>query len=69
MPMLLSVAEYDPVFLVTPTYELASILAQRDGKTPHLAYFAGHNHVSTVMSLGTTQDDVGSTLRQFVATI
>jgi triacylglycerol lipase len=69
MPMLLSIAEYDPVFLVTPTYELATILAQRNGKTPHLAYFAGHNHVSTVMSFGTAQDDVGSAMRRFVATI
>ena len=67
--MLLSVAEYDPVFLVTPTYELATILAQRDGKTPQLAFFAGHNHVSTVMSFGTAQDDVGSAVRQFVAGI
>jgi acetyl esterase/lipase len=69
LPILLSVAEYDPVFLVTPTYELASALAQRDGKTPHLAYFAGHNHVSTVMSFGTAQDDVGAALRAFIATV
>jgi len=69
LPMLLSVAEYDPVFLVTPTYELATILAQRDGKTPQLAFFAGHNHVSTVMSFGTAQDDVGSAVRQFIAGI
>lgn len=69
LPMLLSVAEFDPVFLVTPTFELATVLAQRDGKTPHLAYFAGHNHVSTVMSFGTAQDDVGSALRGFIATI
>jgi triacylglycerol lipase len=69
LPMLLSVAEYDPVYLVTPTYELATVLSQRDGKTPHLAYFAGHNHVSTVMSFGTAQDDVGSAVRQFIAAI
>lgn len=67
LPMLLSVAEYDPSFLVTPTYELASVLTQRDGKTPHFAYFAGHNHVSTVMSFGTAQDDVGSAIRAFIA--
>ena len=69
LPMLLSVAEYDPVFLVTPTYELATVLAQRDSKTPQFAFFAGHNHVSTVMSFGTAQDDVGSAVRQFVASI
>jgi acetyl esterase/lipase len=67
LPLLLSVAEYDPAFLVTPTYELASVLTQRDGKTPQLAFFAGHNHVSTVMSFGTAQDDVGTVIRGFLA--
>jgi triacylglycerol lipase len=67
IPLLLSVAEYDPGFLVVPTYELAMALTQRDGKSPHVAYFAGHNHVSTVMSFGTAQDDVGSVIRGFIA--
>jgi acetyl esterase/lipase len=67
IPMLLSVAEYDPGFLAAPTYELALALTQRDGKSPHLAYFPGHNHVSTVMSFGTAQDDVGNVIREFVA--
>ena len=31
VPLLLSVAEYDPVFLVTPTYELAGKVTERDG--------------------------------------
>jgi len=69
LPTLLTVAEYDPVFLATPTYELATVLAQRDGKTPHVVSFAGHNHVSTVMSFGTAQDDVGSALRHFIAAV
>jgi acetyl esterase/lipase len=69
IPLLLSVAEYDPPFLTAPTYELALALTQRDGKGPHLAYFAGHNHVSTVMSFGTAQDDVGSGVREFIASV
>ncbi|MGZ5828000.1 MAG: alpha/beta hydrolase [Xanthobacteraceae bacterium] len=69
LPLLLSVAEFDPSFLVTPTYELAAVLTQRDGKTPRLAFFAGHNHVSTVMSFGTAQDDVGSVIREFIASV
>jgi hypothetical protein len=64
---LLSVAEYDPAFLAVPTYELARAVTLRDGKSPKVAYFAGHNHVSTVMSFGTAQDDVGSAVREFVA--
>jgi acetyl esterase/lipase len=68
-PLLLSVAEYDPAFLAIPTYELARAVTLRDGKSPRLAYFAGHNHVSTVMSFGTVQDDVGSLVREFIASV
>jgi acetyl esterase len=62
----LTLAEYDPAFLAAPTYELASAVTFRDGKSPKLAYLAGHNHVSTVMSFGTAQDDVGSIVREFI---
>jgi acetyl esterase/lipase len=68
-PLLLSVAEYDPAFLAVPTYELARAVTLRDGKSPKLAYFAGHNHVSTVMSFGTAHDDVGSAVREFLASV
>jgi acetyl esterase/lipase len=67
--LLLSVAEYDPAFLAIPTYELARAVTLRDGKSPRLAYFAGHNHVSTVMSFGTVQDDVGSVVLEFIASV
>jgi acetyl esterase/lipase len=68
-PLLLSVAEYDPAFLAAPTYELARAVTLRDGKSPKLAYFGGHNHVSTVMSFGTAQDDVGSVVREFINSV
>jgi acetyl esterase/lipase len=68
-PLLLSVAEYDPAFLAVPTYELARAVTLRDGKSPKVAYFADHNHVSTVMSFGTAQDDVGAAVREFVASV
>jgi acetyl esterase len=68
-PLLLTVAEYDPAFLAVPTFELARAVTLRDGKSPKLAYFAGHNHVSTVMSFGTAQDDVGAVVREFIISI
>jgi len=68
-PLLLSVAEYDPGFLAVPTFELARAVTLRDKKSPHLAWFAGHNHVSTVMSFGTAQDDVGARLRDYIAAV
>lgn len=69
IPLMLSVAEYDPGPLSAPTYELAQALTLRDGQSPHVAFFAGHNHVSTVMSLNTAQDDVGNVVREFVANV
>lgn len=69
IPLLVSVAEYDPAFLAIPSFELAQALTARDARSPRFAYFAGHNHVSTVMSLGTAQDDVGSLLRGFIASV
>jgi len=67
VPLLLSVAEYDPDYLAAPTFELAAAVTRRDGKAPAIAYMTGHNHVSTVQSIGTAQDDVGSRIRAFLA--
>lgn len=69
VPLLLSVAEYDPPPLTTPTFELAAALTNRDGKSPEVVWFKGHNHVSTVMSFGTAQDDVGARIRAFIAAV
>lgn len=66
VPLLLSVAEYDPGFLTAPTFELARAVSLRDGKPPQFTFMRGHNHVSTVQSLGTSQDDVGARVREFL---
>jgi triacylglycerol lipase len=67
VPLFLSVAEYDPAFLSAPSFDLARVVTLRDGKAPRLAWMAGHNHVSTVQSLGSSQDDVGAAIRGFLA--
>ena len=67
VPLLLSVAEYDPGFLTAPTYDLARAVSLRDGKAPQFAFWRGHNHVSTVQSLGSGQDEVGARLREFLS--
>lgn len=67
VPLFLSVAEYDPGFLTAPTFDLARAVSLRDGKAPQFAYFRGHNHVSTVQSLGSGQDDVGARVREFLS--
>jgi acetyl esterase/lipase len=66
VPLMLSVAEYDPGVLTAPTYDLARAVSLRDGKSPQFVFFRGHNHVSTVQSLGSPQDDVGACVREFL---
>jgi triacylglycerol lipase len=66
VPLMLSVAEYDPAFLAWPTFELAAAVTRRDSRAPFVAYMAGHNHVSTVQSFGSGQDDVGEKVREFL---
>jgi acetyl esterase len=66
VPLFLSVAEFDPGALTAPTYDLARAASLRDGKSPQFHYMRGHNHVSTVMSLGSDEDDVGARVREFL---
>jgi triacylglycerol lipase len=66
VPLFLSVAEYDPGMLTAPTYDLARAVSHRDGQSPQFAFFRGHNHVSTVQSFGSGQDDVGERVREFL---
>ncbi|HXQ51318.1 MAG TPA: alpha/beta hydrolase [Stellaceae bacterium] len=66
VPLFLSVAEYDPGALTAPTFDLARAVSLRDGKAPQFTFFRGHNHVSTVQSLGSSQDDVGARVREFL---
>ncbi len=66
VPLFLSAAEYDPGFLAASSFDLARAVSERDGKAPQFAYFRGHNHVSTVDSLGSSQDDVGARVREFL---
>lgn len=65
VPMLLTLAQYDPPGLASQTLALAAACTRALGQCPPLAWLEGHNHVSTVMSLGTGEDDVGRLLRDF----
>jgi triacylglycerol lipase len=65
-PILLSVAEFDPAAIAGQTLDLACVLNEIDGCPPQLIWFEGHNHVSTVHSLGLGKDEVGHTLLGFV---
>lgn len=66
VPLFLSLAEYDPIGLATPTLDLATAIAQRDNKTPRLFWQQHHNHVSTVLSFNTGDEVFGRAVLDFM---
>ncbi len=66
IPLFLSLAEYDPISLATPTLDLATAVARRDGKNPRLFWQQHHNHVSTVLSFNTGDEVFGRAALDFM---
>jgi acetyl esterase/lipase len=66
VPFLLTVSEFDPPFLATPTFELATKLTNENGCIPELRWLAGHNHVSNVLSIGTPDDEAANLVSDFL---
>jgi acetyl esterase/lipase len=66
LPLWLAVAELDPGWLAQQSYALARALTVANGRSPDFHFFRGHNHVSTVQSLGSAQQDVGDELLRFL---
>jgi triacylglycerol lipase len=68
VPILLTVSEFDPPFLASPTFELAIKLTDENGRTPQLRWLAGHNHVSNVLSIGTPDHEAANLISDFLRT-
>ncbi|MBX9759962.1 MAG: alpha/beta hydrolase [Beijerinckiaceae bacterium] len=66
VPVFLSVAEFDPVPLATPTFELAAALTRRDGHPPQIMRVDGHNHFSYISSIGSPDVRFSDALLSFV---
>ena len=66
VPVFLSVAEFDPVALATPTFEMAAALTRRDGHPPEILRVDGHNHFSYISSIGSPDERFSSRMIQFV---
>jgi triacylglycerol lipase len=69
LPVLLTVAEFDPGLLAAPTYLLAEAITRRDGRPPEVIWLKGHNHVSTVFSFGTGDELFGRKIVEFARDI
>ena len=66
VPLLLTVCEFDPPHLASPTFELAARLTNANGRPPQLCWLAGHNHVSNVLSIGTADDGPANLVAGFL---
>ena len=69
VPVFLAVAEMDPVYLITPTFEMARALSVRDRKPPHIIRLAGHNHFSTMCTFGTADDSFSTPLIDWITAL
>ena len=66
VPVCLSVAEYDPPNLITPTFDMAKALVARSSVCPPVRCAEGHNHFSTVASMGSSDSDFAQYTIDFV---
>jgi acetyl esterase len=66
LPLLLTMAEYDPPELAGDSHELAAALFHRDGKCPPFLWLSRHNHISQAATLDTKDDRLGRAIRGFV---
>ncbi len=69
IPVWLAVAELDPGWIAEQTYALAQSMTRVNGKSPLFIFNRGHNHVSTVQSLGSPQQDVAGEVLRFLAAV
>jgi acetyl esterase/lipase len=65
-PVLLTLAQHDPVPIRQHTLDLAARFASV-GAHVQVDDLAGHNHVSPLMSVGSDEDSIGLMLRRFVS--
>ena len=66
IPVLLSVAAYDPTALATPTFDMAAELTRRDGHPPPILRLDDHNHFSYICGVGTRDTRFSAPLLDFV---
>ena len=67
IPLLLTVAEFDPGVLAAPTFQLADTITQKTGKAPRVLWLKGHNHVSPVLSFDSGDEVLGKEIIDFAA--
>lgn len=65
-PLWLAFADLDPEILATSTLELAMELSRLRLQSPPISWIEGHNHTSTVFSIGSRDDAPAALIRQIM---
>jgi acetyl esterase/lipase len=66
VPCLFTVSEFDPpLFQKQAALAVAAVVGAR-GRWPAFHWLRGHNHLSSVLQLGSAADNFGPALRQFI---
>ncbi len=66
VPLLFSVAERDPASFHAQAARAVAAWLARHGTVPDLVWVEGHNHMSTIASLGIDEDALGTPLARFI---
>lgn len=66
VPLLFSVAERDPEAFQLAAARVVSAWQARHGTVPDLVWVEGHNHMSTIASLGIDEPALGTALARFI---
>ncbi|KAF5392247.1 hypothetical protein D9757_001535 [Collybiopsis confluens] len=71
LPTLIVVTQYDPEEIQSPVFQFVDRYRNKSprGILPELTVVPGHNHLSTVCSIGTEDDVQGRMLREFIGRV
>jgi triacylglycerol lipase len=69
VPMLISVSEFDPKDFQDQAAQLAAAWHAAKDVYPPMEYMAGHNHLSPAQCIGSSEDDLGPRIAQFIAVV
>lgn len=69
VPVFLALAEFDPLYLAAPSFEMARALTLRDGAAPPILRLEDHNHFSPICAIGTPDERLSAPLTRFIGAL
>lgn len=64
VPVILTVAEWEPAFFGLSAAALLEALTRRDRRPSQIVWFKGHNHLSPVLNFGNAGDQLGDAVME-----